>query len=68
MLTIGKVAAQTDLIPIGAGAWAAGWLEDLGLLARYQRGFDIAGGVVLVLAGVYMLNVYYLLVPELAGF
>ena len=40
-------------IPIGAGAWAAGWLEDLGLLARYQRAFDIAGGVVLVLAGVY---------------
>lgn len=55
-------------VPIAAGAWAVGWLEGFKPLARFQRAFDIAGGVVLVLAGLYMLNVYYLIVPELAGF
>jgi len=55
-------------IPIGAGAWAMSWLEGFKPLAPYQRAFDVAGGVVLVLAGIYMLNVYFLLVPELAGF
>lgn len=54
-------------IPIGAGAWAMGWLETLKPLARYQRMFDIAGGVLLVLAGLYMLNAYYFFVPALAG-
>lgn len=54
-------------IPIGLGAWAIGWLEDLKPLARYQRAFDVVGGIVLVLAGLYMLNVYYIVVPELAG-
>ena len=37
-------------IPIGLGAWAMGWLETLKPLARYQRAFDVAGGVLLVLA------------------
>lgn len=54
-------------IPIGAGAWAMGWLETLKPLARYQRMFDIAGGVLLVLAGLYMLNAYYFFVPALAA-
>jgi cytochrome c-type biogenesis protein len=55
-------------VPIGAGAWAMGWLDNFKPLARYQRAFDAASGVVLVLAGIYMLNVYFLVVPELAGF
>lgn len=54
-------------IPIGLGAWAMGWLETLKPLARYQRAFDVAGGVLLVLAGLYMLNAYFFVVPELAG-
>lgn len=54
-------------IPIGAGAWAMGWLETLKPLARYQRMFDIAGGMLLVLAGLYMLNAYYFFIPALAG-
>lgn len=53
-------------IPIGLGAWAMGWLETLKPLARYQRAFDVFGGVLLVLAGLYMLNAYYFFVPELA--
>lgn len=54
-------------IPIALGAWAMGWLETLKPLARYQRAFDVAGGVLLVLAGLYMLNAYYFFIPELAA-
>lgn len=54
-------------VPIGIGAWAAGWLESLKPLARYQRAFDVAGGVVLVLSGLYMLNAYFFVVPALAA-
>lgn len=53
-------------IPIAVGAWAIGWLENLKPLAGYQRGFDIAGGVVLILAGLYMLNATFFLIPALA--
>ena len=52
---------------IGVGAWAAGWLESLKPLARYQRAFDVAGGLVLVLSGLYMLNAYFFVVPALAA-
>lgn len=54
-------------IPIGVGAWAMGWLETFKPLARYQRAFDMGGGVVLILVGLYMLNAYFFVVPELAG-
>ncbi|WP_436295595.1 MULTISPECIES: hypothetical protein [unclassified Variovorax] len=52
-------------VPIALGASAMGWLE-LRLLARYQRAFDIVGGIALVLIGLYMLNAYFFVVPELA--
>ena len=54
-------------IPIAAGAWGMGWLETLKPLGRYQNAFDVFGGIVLVLAGLYMLNAYYFVIPELAG-
>ncbi|MEO5844039.1 MAG: cytochrome c biogenesis protein CcdA [Caldimonas sp.] len=54
-------------VPIAMGAGAMGWLEKLRPLARYQRAFDITGGAVLVLMGLYMLNAYYFFVPALAG-
>lgn len=54
-------------VPIGLGALAIGWLEQLQSLSRYQRGFDIAGGVMLILAGLYMLNAYFFVVPALAA-
>ena len=35
-------------------------------LRRWQRAFDVAGGVLLILSGLYMLNAYFLLIPALA--
>jgi cytochrome c-type biogenesis protein len=53
-------------IPIMLGAVAVGWLENLHGLSRSQRAFDIVGGIVLMLLGLYMLNAYFFWVPELA--
>jgi cytochrome c-type biogenesis protein len=54
-------------VPIAIGAGAMGWLERLRPLSHYQRVFDIAGGVTLILMGLYMLNAYFFVVPALAG-
>ncbi len=54
-------------VPIALGAGAIGWLEQLRSLSRYQRAFDIVGGVTLILMGLYMLNAYFFVVPALAG-
>ena len=47
-------------------AWAAGWLEKLGILSKYQKGFEIAGAVTLIASGLYLLNAYYFWIPSLA--
>ena len=49
-------------IPIILGAWGMGWLESLRILSRYQKPFEVIGGVVLVLSGLYLLNSYFFLV------
>lgn len=54
-------------VPVILGAWAIGWLEGLKGLSRSQRAFDIAGGIVLILSGLYMLNAYFFVIPELAA-
>lgn len=54
-------------VPIALGAWGMGWLETLKPLAPFQRAFDIIGGILLVLAGLYMLNAYFFFIPALAG-
>ena len=54
-------------VPIAAGAWAIGSLENLGGLARYRRAFDVAGGLTLIVSGLYMLNAYYFWLPEWAS-
>ena len=46
-------------IPILLGAWSIGWLESLGPLARHHRLFEVLGGIVLVLAGLYLMNSYF---------
>ncbi|RTZ75136.1 MAG: cytochrome C biogenesis protein [Gammaproteobacteria bacterium] len=46
-------------IPILLGAWSMGWLESLGPLARHHRLFEVLGGIVLVLAGLYLMNSYF---------
>lgn len=53
-------------IPIALGAWAVGWLEGLKGLSRAQKLFETAGGVVLILTGLYMLNAYFIWIPALA--
>lgn len=53
-------------IPILLGGWAVGALEALKSLGGYSRAFEIAGGVTLILAGLYMLNAFFLWIPELA--
>ena len=53
-------------IPIALGAWAAGWLENLNFLSKYQKGFEIVGAVTLIASGLYMLNAYYFWIPSLA--
>jgi len=53
-------------VPIILGAVAVGWLESLSVLQRYQKAFEIVGAVTLILAGLYMLNAYFIVIPALA--
>ena len=53
-------------VPVMLGASAVGWLENLKPLGRYRHAFEVAGGLLLILAGLYMLNAYFIIVPELA--
>lgn len=54
-------------VPILLGALSLEWLERLGGLRKWQRAFDVAGGVLLVLSGLYMLNAYFFVIPALAA-
>jgi cytochrome c-type biogenesis protein len=38
-------------VPVAIGAFAVGWLENLKPFARYRRGFEIVGGVLLIAMG-----------------
>ena len=53
-------------IPIALGAVALGSLENLRGLATYRRIFEAAGGLTLIVSGLYMLNAYYFWIPEWA--
>lgn len=53
-------------LPILLGAWGIGWLESLRPLSDAQKGFEIAGGITLILSGLYMLNAYFAWLPALA--
>lgn len=53
-------------IPILLGGWAVGALEGMKGLQRYQKSFEIVGGIVLIVTGLYMLNAYFVVIPELA--
>jgi len=54
-------------IPIVLGAIAVGWLENLSGLRRFHKVFEIIGGILLILSGLYMLNAYFVVVPGLAA-
>lgn len=60
------VFALGRAVPILLGGWAMGVLEELKFFAGYQKAFEVAGGVVLILAGLCMLNAFFLLTPALA--
>ena len=53
-------------VPIGFGTSVIGWAERFPAMGRYQRWLDIGGGVLLVLAGLYLLNAYFFWIPALA--
>lgn len=53
-------------VPLAVGAFAVSWLENLNGLARYRRGFEIAGGLTLIVMGLYMLNAVLFWIPALA--
>jgi cytochrome c-type biogenesis protein len=53
-------------VPLAVGAFAVSWLENLNSLARYRRGFEIAGGLTLIAMGFYMLNAVFIWIPALA--
>ena len=54
-------------VPMVLGSVAVGWLENLRFVSAYRRVFEIAGGLTLVAAGLYLLNAYFFWIPELAG-
>lgn len=54
-------------LPVAAGAISIGWLENLRSMDSYRRTFETLGGVILILAGLYMLNAYFFWIPALAG-
>lgn len=54
-------------VPIILGAWAMGWLENLKTLRNTQGIFEVIGALLLILSGLYMLNAYFYLIPELAA-
>lgn len=55
------------VIPILFGAMAVGWLENLSGLSRFHKVFEVIGGILLILSGLYMLNAYFVVVPSLAA-
>ena len=54
-------------VPILIGAATIGWLEKFRVLGNYQKAFEVLGAVVLILAGLYMLNAFFFVIPALAG-
>lgn len=46
-------------VPIILGAWGVGWLESLRILTRWQKAFEIVGGLTLIVTGIYLIQQYY---------
>jgi len=49
-------------VPILLGAWSIGWLGSLQVVGKHHRGFEMTGGIVLILSGLYMLNEYLFII------
>lgn len=65
-LALSLAFAAGRAVPVALGAWAVGTLESLKVFSGYQRAFEVAGGVLLILSGLYMLNAILFVVPALA--
>jgi cytochrome c-type biogenesis protein len=48
-------------LPVLIGACGMGYLESLKPLMRWHHGFELIGGVSLILMGLYLLNAYFLI-------
>lgn len=48
-------------VPIALGAVGIGWLESLQALVRWQKAFEVAGGLTLIASGAYLINEYFFL-------
>ena len=46
-------------IPVALGAFSMGWLENFKVLSKHQKFFEVFAGVLLVLAGIYVIRQYY---------
>ncbi|HLF23233.1 MAG TPA: cytochrome c biogenesis protein CcdA [Burkholderiales bacterium] len=46
-------------VPIALGAAGIGWLESLKMLTRFQKPFEIAGALLLIASGIYLISDYY---------
>jgi cytochrome c-type biogenesis protein len=66
-LTLLLAFALGRAVPMFLGAVAVGWLESLAVLKHYQKIFEIIGGLLLILSGLYMLNAYFFFLPALAA-
>ena len=53
-------------VPIAVGAGAVGWLEKMRPLESASRVMESIGGAILILAGLYLLNAYFFVIPALA--
>lgn len=53
-------------VPIAFGALAVSWIMNLKSLDKYYQLFNIGGGLLLIASGLYLLNAYFFLIPELA--
>lgn len=52
-------------IPLALAAVAMEWVEHLKPLGRFRRAFELAGSVLLMLTGLYLLNGYFVFFPWL---
>ena len=46
-------------IPVALGAFGMGWLENFKILSKHQKFFEVFAGVLLILAGIYVIRQYY---------
>jgi len=54
-------------VPVLMGAIAVSWLKSMSSMGKFNRIFEVVGGLLLILSGLYMLNAYFVAIPALAS-